>query len=178
LQPTEGFLTAWSSFYVLIGSAAAALTGLTFVVITLVAGLERTDANPDGVSIFSSPTVVHFCAVLLASAVLSAPWHTLEYPGIIIGLTGLYGTTYAARVIFRMYVGPSSYQPDLEDWSWYALVPFIAYLAILGAGILLAMNHPEMLFAIAAGSVVLIFCGIRNSWDTVTYLTITRLNQN
>ncbi len=32
------FLTTWQTFYVLIGSAAAALMGLLFVVITLIAG--------------------------------------------------------------------------------------------------------------------------------------------
>ena len=31
-------LTTWQNFYVIIGSAAAALTGLMFVVITLIAG--------------------------------------------------------------------------------------------------------------------------------------------
>ena len=33
-------LPTWQNFYVIIGSAAAALTGLTFVVITLIAGAE------------------------------------------------------------------------------------------------------------------------------------------
>jgi hypothetical protein len=175
LQSTESFLTSWSSFYVLIGSAAAALTGLTFVVITLVAGLERGDANPDGVTIFSSPTVVHFCVALMNSAVLSAPWHAFEYPGIVLGLTGLYGTAYVTRTIVKLSMGTSTYSPDVEDWCWYAIVPLIAYLAILGSGVLLAMNYFETLFVIATASVALIFCGIRNSWDTVTYLTITRL---
>ena len=31
------FLTTWQSFYVIIGSAAATLTGLMFVVMTLIA---------------------------------------------------------------------------------------------------------------------------------------------
>ncbi|MBV9232567.1 MAG: hypothetical protein JO030_00880, partial [Candidatus Eremiobacteraeota bacterium] len=34
-------LAHWANFYVMIGSSAAALTGLMFVVITLVTNMER-----------------------------------------------------------------------------------------------------------------------------------------
>ena len=65
-------LAAWESFYVIIGSSAAALTGLQFVVIVLGAEVNAlTDVS--GTRAFGTPTVVHFCAVLLISAILSAP---------------------------------------------------------------------------------------------------------
>src|SRR5262245_24431512 len=71
------FLSQWQNFYMLIGTAAATLTGLMFVAITLVAGLERHGSTLDaGVSAFSTPTVVHFCAVLLIAGILNAPWQT------------------------------------------------------------------------------------------------------
>jgi hypothetical protein len=66
-------LAAWQNFSVIIGSAAATLTGLMFVVITLIAGAR--DRRPSGVlGAFATPTVVHFGAVLLVAAILSAPW--------------------------------------------------------------------------------------------------------
>ncbi len=34
-------LTAWQSFYVIVGSSGAALIGVQFVVITLIAGMRR-----------------------------------------------------------------------------------------------------------------------------------------
>jgi hypothetical protein len=72
---------AWESFYVIIGSSAAALTGLQFVVIVL--GAERK-ALGDGETTraFATPTVVHFCAVLLVAAILSAPWPGVLFSGI------------------------------------------------------------------------------------------------
>ncbi len=65
-------LAAWESFYVIIGSSAAALTGLQFVVIVL--GAEaRTVRGPETVNAFGTPTIVHLCAALLVSAILSVP---------------------------------------------------------------------------------------------------------
>src|SRR6266568_1200331 len=66
-------LTTWGSFYVIIGSAAAALTGLMFVVITLIAGAQVRRSSGT-VGAFGTPTVVHFCAALLVATILSAPW--------------------------------------------------------------------------------------------------------
>ncbi|HEX3369523.1 MAG TPA: hypothetical protein VHS56_08110, partial [Candidatus Cybelea sp.] len=88
------FLLPWSSFYVVIGSSAAALTGLMFVVITIVTGNERVTQSQDGISTFSTPIVMHFCAVLFVSAVLIAPWHRMIFPGVLIGLLSLFEFAY------------------------------------------------------------------------------------
>src|SRR5438067_6656686 len=70
-------LGAWRDFYVIAGTAAATLTGLTFVALTLVAGARRTAGSSGGIGAFSTPTVVHFGAALLVAALLSAPWRAL-----------------------------------------------------------------------------------------------------
>jgi hypothetical protein len=165
-------LTAWSDFYVITGSAAAALTGLMFVVITLVAGQERFLKNMrDGVETFSSPTVVHFCAALLISATLAAPWRSLTSPGVVLAVIGLSGIVYGSRVLWRM-ARRTSYQPDFDDWFWYAAFPVAGYLAIFGAAVALLDVPTQALFALAAGTVALIFTGIRNAWDIVTFIAV------
>lgn len=164
-------LTAWENFYVITGSSAAALTGLMFVVITLVAGQERLENAADGVETFSSPTVVHFCAALLVSGILSAPWHSLIGPNIMLALTGLYGVGYAARVIWRIS-HQSVYSPGFDDWMWFAITPLLSYAALVGAAIVLVPFSRQALFAVAAATLLLIFVGIRNAWDTVTYIAI------
>lgn len=162
-------LAHWSNFYVMIGSSAAALTGLMFVVITLVTNMERTTRSQDGVQTFSTPTVLHFAAALLIAAVLSAPWHTLVGPAVLLGLMGLYGVVYVLRVSLRAK-RLSEYVPDREDWIWYWILPFVAYLAILIGAIGLAFVPSAALFALAGATTLLIFIGIRNSWDVVTFL--------
>ena len=165
-------LTHWESFYVIVGSSAGALTGLQFVVIALIAEAEAA-ASMLEVRAFGTPTVVHFCAVLLISAVLSAPWHTLAGAGLVLDACGATGIVYAA-VVIRHARRQTGYSPDAEDWFWYSALPLAGYAALLGAGILLN-RHPAMsLFIVAATALLLLFVGIHNAWDTVTYIAVER----
>ncbi len=171
MEPASAVLTAWSNFYVMTGSSAAALTGLMFVVITLVAGLERSQPSHEGMATFSSPTVLHFAAALLVSAILCAPWHSLRSAGDVVGFAGLYGVLYLLRVTVRAR-RLTLYTPDLEDWIWYTIAPFLAYGAILAGGIALPAFPVAAPFALAGSVLLLIFIGIRNAWDIVTYLAV------
>ena len=165
-------LTGWGNFYVIAGSAAAALTGLTFVVITFVAQL-RAGSSEHGVAAFNTPTVVHFCAVLLISAMLSAPWQALFNAALLLGLSGLAGMAYAAIVAHHLRRLPG-YRPDWEDWLWYVLLPLVAYTALVVVAILLPRTPAPALFGIGAITLVLLFIGIHNAWDTVTYIALER----
>jgi hypothetical protein len=65
-------LSGWQNFYVIVGSSGGALIGLQFVVIALVAGLPRAPGAAQAGQAFATPTIVHFGAVLLLSAILRA----------------------------------------------------------------------------------------------------------
>lgn len=169
-------LAPWSNFYVITGSAAAGLTGLMFVVITLVAGVERSLRRGDGIATFSTPTVVHFCVALLLSAVLSAPWHSLRHTGVIVGFTGVYGVVYVLHIIY-MTMRQTTYEPEIEDWIWYSLLPLLTYLAIVGCALLFVMSPVNAMVGLAACVLVLIFIGIHNAWDVVTYIATGSLEE-
>lgn len=176
-ETLSSILTPWSSFYILIGSAAASLTGLMFVVITLVTGIDRLRRNPDGIGTFSTPTVVHFGTALMISALLSAPWHTMVLPAVVLGITGLSGIVYIARLMHRAR-RLSTYTPDLEDWLWYTILPYVAYGVILVGAIGLRVIPVDAMFALGAGSALLIFIGIHNAWDIVTYIVTEYLGDD
>jgi hypothetical protein len=163
-------LPTWQNFYVIIGTAAATLTGLMFVVITLTARV-RDRASNEVIGAFTSPTVVHFCTALLVAAILSAPWQALWNAGLLLGISGLGGVTYVVIVVRRAR-RQTSYQPVLEDWLWYTVFPLVSYTALVVAAIVLLGNPAPALFVIAAVTVLLLFIGIHNSWDTVTYVVI------
>jgi hypothetical protein len=161
-------LAAWQSFYVMTGSSAAALTGLMFVVISLVRGWEGSRSS-DGIATFSTPTVLHFGAALLVSAVLVAPWSSPTIADDLVAIVGCYGVVYVVRVVFRAR-RLTGYVADLEDWTYYTILPFMAYGVILGGAIAAIAVPSKALFAVAAGVVLLLFIGIRNAWDIVTFL--------
>src|SRR6266567_724504 len=163
-------LTTWQSFYVIIGSSAAALTGLMFVVITLIAG-ARVRRSSGTLAAFGTPTVVHFCAALLIAAILSAPWHALWHAGLMLGLCGLGGGIYVVIVVRRAR-RQTDYQPVLEAWLWHAVFPLVSYTALLVAAMVLPGNPALALFGIGAVTVLLLFIGIHNAWDTVTYVAV------
>ena len=163
-------LANWDNFYVIVGSSAGALTGLTFVVVTLV-GERRSPGSSRAVDAYSTPTVVHFSLTLLIAALLSAPWPTLTPPSLVLTLIGLGGVIYCA-IVTRRLRQHFDYQPVLEDWLWHAAFPFIAYLALLIAAILLAAMTIPALFVIGAVMLLLVFVGIHNAWDTLTYVAV------
>ena len=173
---TSSLLQEWSNFYVIVGSSAGALTGLQFVVIALIAEGERAPSMGE-IRAFGSPTVVHFCATLLISAILSAPWHGLSSVGLALALCGVAGVAYAISVI-RHARKQTGYRPDMEDWMWYAVLPLASYVALLVSGIEFASHPATSLFEIAAISLTLLFIGIHNAWDTVTFIALRHLSRS
>src|SRR6266567_4511700 len=164
-------LATWHNFYSIIGTAAATLTGLLFIVITLMAGVRvRVSSPSSGIAVFSTPNVVHFGAALLVAAILSAPWQALWPAGLLLGLAGLGGVTYIVIVLRRAHRLQTAYQPVLEDWFWYTILPLVSYTALIGAALVLPGNPVLALFVIAAATVLLLFIGIHNAWDIVTYV--------
>jgi hypothetical protein len=171
-EAASSVLNSWSNFYVIMGSGAAALTGLMFVVITLVAD-RKFNTTKEGVSTFSSPTVVHFCMALLSSALLTVPWRSLSHLAIILGLTALYGVGYTLNVV-RVGRRLTGYEPAVDDWVRYVIVPVFAYVVLAGGAIALPRAPVDALFALGAAVVTLVFVGIHNAWDVVTYIAVER----
>src|SRR3977135_1446482 len=133
-QTALSLLTPWNSFYVIAGSAAAALTGLQFVVIAVAA---QTEIGSEGTTrAFGTPTIVHFCAVLLVSAVVCAPWRSVGSAAWALEVCALAGTIYTLAVV-RHARRQTDYVLVVEDWIWHTALPLIAYLALFGAAIAL-----------------------------------------
>ncbi len=170
-------LIAWESFYVIVGSSGAALTGLQFVVIALIteartqSAARARESNDQSIAAFGTPTIVHFCSVLLVSAILSAPWHGLTSVGLTLGVCGLVGVVYGVIVVRRAR-RQTGYRPVWEDWLWHAVLPLIAYALILISAIALRSYPQRALFVIGTMALLLLFIGIHNAWDTVTYIAV------
>ena len=163
-------LTAWESFYVIVGSSGAALIGIQFVVIALVANIrKRTTA--DSISAFATPTVMHLGGALLVSAIMSAPWPSLFPASVALAVCGLAGLGYATIVIHHAR-RQTSYKPVWGDWLWYAILPCSIYAALAVAALFLRTNTQLAIFLIGAAALGLLLIGIHNAWDTVTYMVI------
>jgi hypothetical protein len=163
-------LAEWANFYVIVGSSAGALTGLQFVVIALIAEAEATRSMLE-IRAFGTPTIVHFCVVLLISAIASAPWHAISWVGFYLGICGAAGMAYSCRVISHARK-QTGYAPDAEDWFWYSVLPLAAYATLFAGAVIFAWRPSVALFVVAAAALVLLFNGIHNAWDTVTFIAV------
>jgi hypothetical protein len=70
LLPVDPTLSRWENYYVIVGSAAAALIGIQFVVITLIGSLQKR-TSAESIRAFGTPTVVHLATALVISAVMT-----------------------------------------------------------------------------------------------------------
>lgn len=169
-------LAEWDSFYLIVGSAAGALIGLQFVVMTLISDRPQRHAADAGAA-FATPTIIHFCAALLLSALIRAPWKAVTPVAVLWGLVGLSGVAYAFIIARRMRA-QTTYRPEFEDWLFHVLLPFAAY-AVLALSTLAAPSHMgEALFGVGASALMLLFIGIHNAWDAVTYHVFTGRREN
>ena len=141
---------------------------MQFVVMTLIAEISPPRAEEAGPA-FATPTIVHFGAVLLLSAVQSAPWQEVTFIAAILGLMDLCGVVYIIIVARQMRV-QTAYKPEFGDWLYYALLPLAAYAMLaLSAFTALSLTR-EALFGIGAVALLLLFIGIHNAWDSIAYL--------
>ncbi|MGH7605352.1 MAG: hypothetical protein ACRENK_15320 [Gemmatimonadaceae bacterium] len=161
----------WENFYVIVGSSAAALTGLMFVVISLTADVRAS--GEEAVNAFSSPTVLHFCFVLLIAAIVMTPRHTPGSLAICLGVGGLAGLAYTVMAVLRMR-RQTAYTPVLEDWLWHAVFPLIAYAGVAVGTLTLWRRPGALLYLIAACTLLLLYTGIHNSWDAAMYLVMRK----
>jgi hypothetical protein len=167
-------LSNWQNFYMMMGTAAATLTGLMFVVTTLIAGIDaHLSILNAAVSAFNTPTVVQFGAVLLLAGILSAPWQTFSSLSLVLGLLGLGMVLYLVIVVGRMRRVPH-YQSTLEDWLWYVSFPLLCQVLLIVAAFVLPENPVAALYIVGLAMMLLLLVGIRNAWDNVTFLAVER----
>jgi len=160
-------LADWDSFYVIVGSAAGALIGLQFVVMTLIAQRPSLQVAA-GAAAFLTPTIVHFGATLLLAAISRAPWQTITPVAALWGLVGLAGVAYSLIVVRRVRA-QAAYRPELEDWLFHVLLPWAAYALLVVSALAASAHTHEALFAVGAATLLLLFVGIHNAWDNITY---------
>ena len=163
-------LAAWETFFFLVGSSGAALTGLQFVAIAVIAESRRR-ATAREIEAFTTPTIVHLAGVLLVCAILSAPWQGLGRIAIALGICGIAGLIYTFIVVGRTR-RQTTYRLVFEDWLWHVLLPLVAYALLVVSAALLRANPREVLFLVGTTTLLLLFVGIHNAWDTVTYITV------
>ena len=170
-------LSEWATFYEVLGSASAALTGLQFITIALLADMPiREPGEAEAGDAFATPTIVHFVSALFLAIMGAAPWRRLTPAAVLWGLAGAAGLVYTL-VIIRRIRSQQAYHPVLEDWIFHTLLPLLAYAALILSA-LSVRSHPTVtLIAVACAGPLLLAIGVHNAWDNVTFLSLRKRKQ-
>ena len=166
-------LSEWQNFFVVVGSAAGALTGLQFVTMALVAEIPLTPDEVDGNHVFATPTMVYFSTVLFLAAALVAPWHSGAAAAILWGSVGVGGFVYTVTAVVRI-AKQEFYKPVLEDWIFRAVLPLTAWAAVVASAVTAHSHLRAGMFMLAAALLLLSLIGIHNAWDNVTYIVLMK----
>lgn len=159
----------WDSFYLLLGGAAGALIGLMFVVATLTSRLD-TEKAARGASIYMTPVVFHFAAVLVMSAVATVPQAPRPFLAGAVGLAALIGLGAALRVAVLLRTGRVMRPAHWTDFWWYGAGPVAAYVALGLAAAAIARDALHAAGFFGAALVGLLLLSIRNAWDLVIWV--------
>ena len=174
-------LAGWDNFYVIIGSSAGGLTGLTFVVVALIRESAQ-GVQPAGIGTFVTPTIVHFCGVLALAAFMSLPHQNGGTLSAGLTLGGLAGVVYGCLIgvsMYRIGADASRYVPVREDWIWNVIMPTLVYAALVVMGALIWDRLTrQALYGVAVLALALLFIGIRNAWDLAVWVSVKRSPSN
>jgi hypothetical protein len=71
----------------------------------------------------------------------------------------------------------AAYKLGFEDWLFYVVLPFVAYLLLALSPFAAPAHEREAVFAVGAAAVLMLFAGIHNSWDSIAYQVFVLRNR-
>jgi peptidoglycan/LPS O-acetylase OafA/YrhL len=157
----------WSDFYTLIGSTAATLIGLIFVVISL--GADHAKAGDEHPADWRYPTLIHFASLLFGALAMMAPLSDMAR-ALAIGLIGCVGLSYMANLAF---LASKRIKAEERQTLWFGILPIVGYAGFLvtAAAWALASSFAPEIGGLAC--VVLLAAALHNCW-TMTLIIISR----
>jgi len=156
----------WDEFYLLVGSAAAVLIGLIFVVISLMQDRSRSTILV-GSKLYMGPIVLGVSFVLvLSSAALTPGIDNRQFAGV----TAVVATWGLVRgIISTIGIGRFKEVHWTDIW-FYGVVPSSIYLALAAVALAFWQDWAWAKVGVAVVITAMLLSAIRNEWDLITWI--------
>lgn len=157
----------WSEFYLLVGSAAAVLIGLIFVVISLMQDRSRSSVLA-GSRLYMGPIVLGVSFVLALSAAALTPGIDGRKFAIAATVVAFWGL---ARGIISI-AGIHRVRNDVH-WSdlwYYGVLPCVLYLSLAAVALAFWNGWTWAQTGVAVVITANLLLAIRNEWDLITWI--------
>jgi hypothetical protein len=161
----------WSDFFLLVGSAAAVLIGLIFVVISLLQDRSRSTVLA-GSRLYMGPIVLGISFVLTLSAAALTPGLGRCAFAALMGVVAVWGlvrgimSTVGIQRLSRIGDAP----PHWTDLWFYGVLPSALYIAF---GVIALAYWRDCWWAdygLATVITAALLLAIRNEWDLITWI--------
>ena len=170
-------VATWRSFYSLLGSAAATLTGLIFVALTFGATVLK-DAKleaplaPRTVRAVLDPMLANFMEVLVISSLLLMPSLSARTVGVILAAMG------AARLamFIHAYTRHDVVKVDASGLAQQisaVFLPFATHVGLVAIGVAFALGRVE-LTALGAFVIADLLLGVHRAWEIAMWIAMAR----
>jgi hypothetical protein len=160
----------WGEFYLLVGSAAAVLIGLLFVVVTLMQDKSRSTML-SGSRYYMGPVVLHVSFVLVLSAAALARDITPVVMAIICATVAAWG--FARGIMSFVGIRTLEWEEGPPHWTdawFYGAIPAATYIALAAVAVGFWSGQGWAVNGVAVVITAILLVTIRNEWDLVTWL--------
>ena len=160
----------WGEFYLLVGSAAAVLIGLIFVVVTLMQDKPRSTML-SGSRYYMGPVVLNVSFVLVLSAAALVADITPAAMAIVCAAISVWGFARSAMSFngIRTLVWDEE-PPNWTDAWFYGAIPAAIYIALAAVAVAFWTEQHWAPNGVAVVINAILVVSIRNEWDLVTWL--------
>ena len=157
----------WDEFFLLVGSAAAVLIGLIFVVISLMQDRSRSTVLA-GAKLYMGPIVLGVSFVLVLSAAALTPGIDRSSFAAVAAIVAAWGLVRG----LMSTVGIRKLGKDVHwtDLWFYGVLPSVLYLALGLDALAFAQAWPCAHYGLAVLTTALLLLAIRNEWDLITWI--------
>ena len=167
----------WQNFYMLTGGAAATLTGLLFVAISLGRYLTMQQTT-NALRTFVTPILLSYVQVLLVSCFAVMPLQNFFILGSVPVVLGAINILLALKVCWRMLVLHRDDEIDLGHWIWHFLLPLIAGLLFISTSLSFFWDGPLAALALSIAVLLCLMIGLRNTWVLTIWLLLHRKQED
>ena len=167
LTPEAHMFEDWGDFYLCVGSAAAVLIGLIFVVISLMQDRSRATVLT-GSKLYMGPIVLGVSFVLVLSAAALTPAIGRNLFAGIVGIIALWGLVRGVMSIAG--IARLGKEVHWTDFWFYGFGPTAVYLALAGVAFAFWRAWPCAQYGLAGVIIAMLLLAIRNEWDLITWI--------
>jgi len=157
----------WGEFYLLVGSAAAVLIGLIFVVISLMQDRSRS-AVLTGSKLYMGPIVLSVSFVLVLSAAALTPHIHRNSVVLIVGAVALWGLGRGLLSIAGIH--RLKEEVHWTDIWFYGVIPSLLYVLIGLVALEFRIEAEWANKGLAVAITGLLLLAVRNEWDLITWI--------